>query len=66
MKFSHLFKSLAIGILLACMLYPASGQTLVRSLSGRITDSEGEPLAGASIRIKGVTGGFIEIGRAHV
>ncbi|MCH5173998.1 MAG: TonB-dependent receptor [Bacteroidales bacterium] len=59
MKFSHLFKSLAIGILLACMLYPASGQTLVRSLSGRITDSEGEPLAGASIRIKGVTGGFI-------
>ena len=49
-------KTILSMLLSLAVLLPASAQ---RNLSGRITDSSGEPLPGASIRVVGTQAGFI-------
>lgn len=59
MKFNRLLKALSFSTALLLLALSSRGQSSVREVSGRVLDSTGEPLIGASIQVKGAPGGYI-------
>lgn len=59
MKFNRLLKALSFSAALLLLALSSRGQSSVREISGRVLDSTGEPLIGASIQVKGAPGGYI-------
>ena len=59
MKFNRLLKALSFSAALLLLALSSRGQSSVREVSGRVLDSTGEPLIGASIQVKGAPGGYI-------
>jgi len=60
MKINHLLAALLLGGALLCSTaISATAQNVTRTVAGQVVDAQGEPLIGASLRIKGTADGFI-------
>jgi len=58
-QFQHIMKKTFLSILLGFAALASLSAQETGALSGKVVDSEGEPLAGAGIIVKGTTTGFI-------